>query len=510
MEPVAVHSQLVSALRLAGTAGAPSLSELLADGRVLAGQVLEEMAQGGLLLAVGPHRLPAESHVSLREGDAFLFRVERGPEGLTLRVLGGREGAVEPPLLRALRGVVGQDRPVGELLEELAAEIRRALPKSGGGLRARLDALLTRLEGSIFRPGTAPAAGLAGPAGPAPFLPTEAGPGAPASPAAGPNASASTADLAGLVERMRAAGLDVAARAAATERHPGAQPSPAAGRDLLAGLLRAARGLDPGPARDALLAELRALSPAGRGQLLEAVRAGAARAGAHPRGAPPLASPAAEGTHAGRELMRVIGESGLDHEARLLAALRAARPAEHLRGLATDLKAELLSVLSALPEGAVREAVSRTLSAFDAEQLLNLARREGGEPVHLSFPVPDGAHLATVHLFVEPRREEEGGRRRGASAPRRLVLGADLSALGPVRVDLTARPGLLHVRLLAAREDVAERLARDAQGLAERLATDGRRVVLTAAHGRLEDVDLSRRAREVNWLRDHPLMDVRG
>jgi hypothetical protein len=99
-------------------ASTPELSTLLRDGRMVAAEVLTRPGDGTVMLAIGRHVVPAETELRFEPGTRFLLRVEDGPEGLVLRLLGG-EGDEEPGLLRALRRVVGQGRPLGELLGDL-------------------------------------------------------------------------------------------------------------------------------------------------------------------------------------------------------------------------------------------------------------------------------------------------------------------------------------------------------------------------------------------------------
>lgn len=170
MEPIASSSQ--PARPQAGATG-QELAQLLRQGRVLAGEVLSNSGDGTLLLALGRHRVPAETNLRLDPGTRFLARVAQGKQGLVLELLGG-EAAGDPELLTALRAVVGDDRPLGELLGELHLALRArrgpgvALPRAAQDLAEALLRLAARPEGAeglraaLLSTGLAHEAGLAG------------------------------------------------------------------------------------------------------------------------------------------------------------------------------------------------------------------------------------------------------------------------------------------------------------------------------------------------------------
>ncbi len=147
MEPVAATNHPI-AIRPAGAIH-HDLSSLLRDGRVLAGEVLKTLNGGGLLIGIGRHRVPAQTHLKLDPGHHFLFQVERNGDQFLLRILGG---GGESDLVRFLRQVIGDDRPIGELLSELAARVRAELERPGSNLEG-LRRILAGLEGHVFRPG---------------------------------------------------------------------------------------------------------------------------------------------------------------------------------------------------------------------------------------------------------------------------------------------------------------------------------------------------------------------
>ena len=226
--------------------------------------------------------------------------------------------------------------------------------------------------------------------------------------------------------------------------------------------------------------------------------------------------PGGPGAHGadGAALRDLLGRAGLRYEALLLAAAaRGAAPAL-LTALARDLKGELLRHWLDLPEGALRDAVGRALAGLEAEQLLNLVRRQTGEPQVFGFPLPDGEGWTTAKLLVHPRRDREGGEGQdedGAdSGVHRLVLGVSFSRTGPVRADLVLTDRTLSARLTVTDAAVAERVRRDLRPLAESVSDGRRRVRLSVGLGTREDVEVGARPLDLQVFRDHPLMDVHG
>ena len=365
-------------MRPAASASQGEVGAVLRDGRVLAGHVAEAHGDGTLLLAIGRHRVPAETALRLDPGQSFLVRVEGSGEGAVLHLLGPSDPLVGR-LLEALRGVVGEERPIGWLLEELAARLRgelaseRAMP---GRALAELKTLLASLSGHVG--------------------------------------------------------------------------SPADGRDGLIALL--------------------------------------ARAGVH-------------------------------YEAALVAALASGPSAAVLDRLRANLKAQLLGALSRLPggpeAGPVKELLARVLTAIEAEQLLNVARRSAGEPLVWSFPFPDAGGWTTARLVLPPDRDgRRGADEREAKDPgSTLVLSVSFSRIGPVRAELTLGPKELAVRLEVSRPELVGRVQADFEELARRLGDGERTVRLFARVGapeRFEEDGAGGRAFDIEFLRRHHMMDVEG
>jgi hypothetical protein len=233
MEPIAAQNHPIS-IRPAGPGGhSVELSQLLRDGRVLAGEVLQTLSDGAILIGIGRHKVPAQTHLRMDPGHHFLFQVQSAAGQILLRVLGaaGGEGS---EFWRYLREVIGQGRPLGELLGELASRVRAELERPGGELDA-LRRLLAGLDGRMRAPGRGPEAG------------------------------------AELRELFRSVGLRYEALLFATLAG-GLQRDAldALGRDLKGELLRALRDLPEGPLKEAVA---RALAGVEAEQLLNVARA---------------------------------------------------------------------------------------------------------------------------------------------------------------------------------------------------------------------------------------------
>lgn len=188
------------------------------------------------------------------------------------------------------------------------------------------------------------------------------------------------------------------------------------------------------------------------------------------------------------QLRERLLHSGLAHEHALLAAGREPlRRAELLRLLERDLKSLLLRAQRDLPPGPAQEAADAALASIESEQLLQLARREAGDPAALEFVLQDGARWANARLCVErdgkrergDEQDEDGGRQRAGEGVRaRLAL--ELSRLGGVRVELALQAGRLELAI-AVEDPIALRtLEGRLPELCERLAAPGRAVQVRA------------------------------
>jgi len=122
---------------------------LLRDGRIVQAEVLSQRADGTLVLALGRFTVPAESDLRLDVGARFTAQVAAEGDEIVLHYLvepSGDDGA----LLRALRAVVGEGRPLGELLFEAAEALRTAATRHE--LAPPLARLLASLAAHVADP----------------------------------------------------------------------------------------------------------------------------------------------------------------------------------------------------------------------------------------------------------------------------------------------------------------------------------------------------------------------
>lgn len=485
MDPVSLqasgHAALRPSIALTGDVGA-----VLREGRVLSGEVLQSFGGGSLLIGIGSHRVPADSQVELRPGDRFLFQVEGQGEQTVLRVLGDGEDG-EPDLLRALRSVLGQDRPLGQVFEELAAQLRdlggadelvRALLGSrwsgasvpdelagaltGGGLA--LEARLGLAAALALPPGEANVLGGELASWIASALAAGSGEGAP------PSAQGVLELLAQALARVLGAGVEPASREAAFGRWLAAQYAPGGERaalDLGQLLAAALGGIEDERMRERLLSGLARLRPGRLGAGLEALA-----------------------------LRRLLGlgapPRGLRDEA-----------ARHFTAAASgDLKADLLAAAERTADLEPRAALERALAGLEAEQLLNVARRGAGEALHWSLPLVDGERSATAHLLVDSHTTA-GGERSW-----RVGLALDLSGTGPLRADLVARPGTLLLAISVEREATHAEFAAGLDELRGALAGAGASVSLSLRRVPPDSLPAPERLADVGFLREHHLMDL--
>jgi hypothetical protein len=486
MDPLGLEAPRAGVIRPA-TALQSDLSAVLREGRVLAGEVLQSMGGGSVLVGIGRHRVPAQSQVALEQGQRFFFVVEGQGEELALRILHEREG--EPQLLRALRGVLGADQPLGRIAETLLQALQA--DPTAADLRERFAALLTKLAGSPQQLAAALTSG--GPLVYEAKLALAAALHLPASEAAAlgadlerwlaaglqPDAQRETGrvDLLSQLRSALAELLGVGPSRAGRERALAAwiagseTPSSKSAPDLALLLELAIARLAAGSDRAALLARLRSLNVSQLGR--------------------------------GLELLLLRSLLGVEHvAARSLSREIAARAG-------SELKASWVEALSRLDPGPAREAVARALEGLEAEQLLNVARRRAGEALHWSVPLLDGERWTTAHLFVQrgcrPDKEADPA---SAAATWRLSLSLDLSATGPLRADLAARSGALDVWVRAARPGTVSTLQAGMRELESRLAWGGRKVAVHVALAPPQVPPAEDCAADVRFLREHPLMDL--
>ena len=463
MDPIAASS---SSAALRPVAPQADLRAVLAEGRVVAGEVLATLDGGTLLIGVGGQRVPAESRVDLAPGQRFLARVETADGELVLHVLAPDEP--EAPLVRLLRAALADERPAGQRL----ADLLRALGGRPAGARLAEHAFDPGADGAALRArvehgGLSLERVLAALAGaPDPALARELA------------ARGLASHLAGGLERE--------------QRAPGLLP-------LLERELAGWRPR-PGPGADAI------------GALAALLRALAARDGVPPRVAEALrrlAVPAggelpAQGTAA---LSVLAGEAP---PAELAAFVRAALCAR-AKG---DLKARVAAVLAGDDAGEAGPALSAALRAIEAEQLINVVRRESDQGWQAGVPVPDADGFATACLRAPkadvPREDARDGEGAPAAAEPcgRLSLEVDLSRLGPVRAELWLRARELCLRITCAEASTAAALERELDAVREELAPLGGALRCTIAVG--APAGPRPGAEDLRWLERHPLMDLAG
>ena len=123
----------------------------LHEGRVVAGEVIQSLAGGSVLVAIGNLRVPARAQVALEPGQRFMATVETTGEVVVLRVHSGERASGASALLEALRALLPSERPIGAVLSELA----RLLKAPGGRERGGgSSALLNQLTEHVFQPGS--------------------------------------------------------------------------------------------------------------------------------------------------------------------------------------------------------------------------------------------------------------------------------------------------------------------------------------------------------------------
>ncbi len=482
MDPLASQAGIIGSVKPVLALSA-DLSSVLREGRMVAGEVLQTMDGKSILIGVGRHRVPADSAVDLSPGDRFLARVELTEDGPVLRVLGDRAKG-ELRLVKALKQVLGEDRPVGRLLGDLASKLRAAMDSDGQPKAVK--ELFEKLGDHVFLPG-ANAADLrallarSGMDFEALLLAESDG---------GKNAvqlklalgNMAKQILGGLKEMWSGAGLQLTA---------------AQMESLGKRLLNALAGIDPkslGDDLDTRLVRLSAEIRARMGAAVAAETSGAQRKSAM----------------AGLEdlLTKLLGEKGKQPLNRnLLATLLASKEPDALVG---NLKAQLLTALSKIPEGPSHEALTKALAGIESEQLLNLARREFHEGWHLSVPVPDGDHWATAHLFYTEPDEHERASKGPGEDMHRITISVDFTGIGPLRGEIGVRADLVAMRLLVQDQKVADRLQGEASELVDRLSTGGRRVRVAVVLGTKEELAHDALTRDVRWLQEHHLMDLSG
>lgn len=205
-------------------------------------------------------------------------------------------------------------------------------------------------------------------------------------------------------------------------------------------------------------------------------------------------------------LKAALAKSGVFHE-----ALLSQGGAAQIALAREDLKSVLLRALSSVTSGPEHESLLRALTGIEAEQLLDVARTSAGDPRQIGIAVPDGAQLATALFVVHPDQHRDQEKPEKEAQPRAAVdLAVSFSNLGPVRAEFRFEGGTLGVRFVVASEEVAARLASDAQSLALGISAGGKLPSLQFLTAPPESFATDAALEKVSFLRDHSLMDRFG
>jgi len=127
----------------------------LHEGRVVAGEVLQSLPGGGVLVSIGGVRVPARAQVPLEPGQRFMATVETSGEVVLLRVHSGERASTAAPLLEALRQLLPSERSIGAVFNELAGLLKKS---SGSGREGAPSELQSQLQEHAFQPGSKGAA----------------------------------------------------------------------------------------------------------------------------------------------------------------------------------------------------------------------------------------------------------------------------------------------------------------------------------------------------------------
>ena len=453
------------------------LSPLLQEGRQLGGEVLERMDGGTLLLRLGEHKVPAETGVEMQPGDRFKAQVEREGDRLVLRLIPDSGARVENSLVQTVRSLIGDERPVGEVLRELASRLRAQLAAAPDDTAAR--AILSQVEARLSAPHAATlgqvlaAAANADPLSYALLLLASTGEAGTRPSGDGVQQLIDALKLSPTGEEI--ALLESAVRAALASTVPADLAQLDAG-----GLSRLVRAFEQ------VLARTLAALGAGASELHERLRA---------RGPDVLSG------REGRLLFAlVLGCAGGESARRCLADAA-------MRSFDVGLRGHLVRFLLDAPEGPLREAASRALRALELEQVLNGARREHGEPLHLELGLPEAHGSARTDVFLRGDREGDGS---GDGDSCRATVAVRFTRLGAVRADLALRDGRLAVRLAVEDPSAVAPLQGALPELVERLQTEGREVAVRVVNEPDRILDPVQESHDIAFLRESHLMDVEG
>lgn len=484
MDPLAIQGAASSGWTRSNQQTPADLQAALQRGRVFAGDVLQTMSGGTVLLGLGPLRVPARAQTQLQPGRRYWFEVISSGSPLELRVADAPD-VTTPELLRALRTLLGAEAPLGALLENLA-----------------------RLLGESPAPSPASDAGAANGAPPAEW-----------ERALGEHAWRPDEGASELRAKFERSGLTFEGRLAeaALAAAPPAEAQRIGGELLGALVAQAQSVLGDGAQGASLLNRL--------AQALAQVLGGADHGGA---------GPASGELDPSRLMQRALAQLAPSEAAALQTALErldwprwptwmrrlllrtlapdsaphSQRSQEFADALQSDLKARLLAAREQLGEGALRNAVDRTLNGIEADQLLNLARAEVDESAQWSVPLHDGERWSTLHLAVV--RDGSRGADQSESRARRIALEVEFSRTGAVHVDLLHADQALSARVLAHDPAVVEQLAQRSLELEQLLAAGGAAARVSIARASDERVLHSDAPSRSSYFASRHVMDIEG
>lgn len=484
MDPLAIQGAASTGWTRSAQTTPADLATVLAQGRVFAGDVLQTMGGGTMLLGVGRLRVPARAQTELQPGRRYLFEVVHSGQPLEVRLLSSAE-QVHGGLLSALRSALGAEAPLGALLEELSQAVAAAAERarrSGAGEAAPggADNWIGELEEHAYAPGDTPQALRS--------KLQRSGLGFEA------QLARATLDSAPPGEVDRIAQTLIGALAELVRGSPDAPASASEVRTLFARFADALTAVLDSAGADARRSDASKLLAAGlqRVTAADARSLSSALAALDWRHWPPWMHSLVV-----RGLLRSDASHASTPEGEALAALGA------------DLKGQLLSAEARLTDGVLRTALERALVGLEADQLLNLARAAVDESVQWSVPIREGERWSTLHLRVV-----RDGARSTASAdsdgPRRVALEVEFSRTGPVHVDLLCAEHAVTARVLAPNDAVAGFLCSRVGDLEQALAAGGAAARVSVARAPDEAALHSDAPSRSSFFAAQHLMDIEG
>ena len=177
----------------------------------------------------------------------------------------------------------------------------------------------------------------------------------------------------------------------------------------------------------------------------------------------------------GGRVARMIHDSGLALEPKLLAAINSGAPIP-----VSDIKALLLQMAAAGQGKSAQIQIVQQLAELghqghariEAHQALNLLAAMHADPMRLELPMFVAGEAVNVQLLIEQQGQQDsdgedvGG---GSGASYSVLFALDLSTLGEMRVDAQITATSVHARIYSEHADTGRFLASHIQRLEERL-----------------------------------------